>query len=54
MISLSAIENRSKLRGGHGAPAHLLLVTVKGTLSVPKNARSVCTIAELMQVWPEG
>jgi hypothetical protein len=36
MISCSASEKRSKLRGGQGAEEHLLLSAVKATLSVPK------------------
>ncbi len=38
MISLSASEKRSKVLPRHGAGRHLLLVAVKETLSVPKNA----------------
>src|ERR687891_1614490 len=54
MISLSASDKRSKLRDAQGAGEHLLLMAVKETLSVPKNARSAYTVAPLMQVWPAG
>src|SRR4249920_1752872 len=54
MISLSAAEKRWKLRGGHGAGEHLLLVAVKETLSVPKNALSAYTVAPLTHPWPDG
>src|SRR5918994_2519444 len=54
MISLSASEKRSKLRGGQGAGEHLLLSAVKAILSVPKNAFSACTNAPLMQPCPAG
>src|SRR5439155_26171325 len=54
MISSSAAENRSKLLGGQGAGRHLLLITVRATLSVPKNACNACTVAPLMQVCPAG
>ena len=47
MISLSATEKRSKLRDGHGAGEHLLLIAVKEILWVPKKAWSACTVAEL-------
>src|SRR6266545_8008353 len=54
MISLSASEKRSKLLAGHGAGEHLLLVAVKETLSVPKNALSAYTVAPLTHPWPDG
>src|SRR5262245_9759283 len=54
MIALSAREKRSKLLGAQGAGEHLLLWAVNGTLSVPKKALSACTVAPLMQVWPDG
>src|SRR5215475_12188011 len=50
MISLSASENRSKLR----VVQDLLLKALKAILSVPKKVWSVCTIALLPAACPEG
>src|SRR5262245_51584665 len=50
MISLSASENRSNLR----VVQDLLLKALKAILSVPKKVCNVCTIALLVQAWPEG
>jgi hypothetical protein len=50
MTSLSASENRSKLR----VVQDLLLNALKPILSVPKKFCNACTIALLVQLWPEG
>src|SRR5262249_50510720 len=51
MISLSACEKRAKCLE---YPGNLGLWTSKAILSVPKKGWSGCTVALLLQLWPDG